>query len=316
MNMNNIDNNNAQDSSDNNEESVLYTLGFRLRAAREEKKKNIRVIADELCIRRAYLESFEKGDWSKNSGLPAGVYAQGFFRQYADYLGLILTDAELLAVRQVQDQEEHTHVFKADPPIAPRRYWVWFTALGLLAAIIYFNVYYTKPQSNIEPQVDSNIITPKTLVKDKNYNVEYLAPQVEKDGLVDSYNNIQVNTVDNNQIHDNYSENITQTTINKPMVHSNIIEFTALGAAVWFSIHNVSGKKLGERLLKDGQSWQYNAEYLLQSAKKSGVDAALVLNCGNASPLEIKRGAVVLAATGSLGAKGKVLRNYRLVISK
>ncbi|MDX8393178.1 MAG: helix-turn-helix domain-containing protein [Mariprofundales bacterium] len=320
MNMNNVD---SQASNEHNEKSILYTLGIRLRAAREEKKLTISVIADELCIRRAYIEAFEKGDWSKNSGLPAGVYAQGFFRQYADYLGIILTDAELLAVRQVQELEEHVHVFRQDPPIAPRRYWVWLTALGLLSAIIYFNVYYTEEQPNIEPQVNGNIIPEllesETLVRKKNSNVEYIAPQTKQDSKVDTYNHKQINTLDNKQTNDNYSsdrysENITQKTIKQPVIDSSIIEFTALGAAVWFSIHSVSGKKLGERLLKDGQTWQYNVEYLLKSAKQNGVDGVLILNCGNASPLEIKRGDVVLAAAGSLGAQGKVLRNYRLVI--
>jgi cytoskeleton protein RodZ len=60
-------------------------LGDRLTAAREAKGVDLLRAERETKIRRQYLAAMEQGAWQE---LPAGVYARGFLRNYAIYLGL------------------------------------------------------------------------------------------------------------------------------------------------------------------------------------------------------------------------------------
>lgn len=69
----------------NNEYDEAQTIGEILRNARNKQGKNLRNIADELCIRRVYLEAIENMD-IKN--IPEAPYGIGFIRSYAEYLGL------------------------------------------------------------------------------------------------------------------------------------------------------------------------------------------------------------------------------------
>lgn len=57
----------------------------RLVAAREAKSVDLLRAERETKIRRQYLAAMERGAWEE---LPAGVYARGFLRNYAVYLGL------------------------------------------------------------------------------------------------------------------------------------------------------------------------------------------------------------------------------------
>ncbi len=60
-------------------------IGYRLQKARREKKIQLSLAARDLCIPQKYLSAFEKND---TSALPEPIYAVGFMRNYADYLGL------------------------------------------------------------------------------------------------------------------------------------------------------------------------------------------------------------------------------------
>ncbi len=60
-------------------------LADRLTAAREAKGVDLLRAERETKIRRQYLAAMERGAWEE---LPAGVYARGFLRNYAIYLGL------------------------------------------------------------------------------------------------------------------------------------------------------------------------------------------------------------------------------------
>lgn len=60
-------------------------VGEVLRMAREERGLTLDMVADELMIRRFYLESLEAGAFRD---LPERVYAIGFVKNYANYIGL------------------------------------------------------------------------------------------------------------------------------------------------------------------------------------------------------------------------------------
>ncbi len=64
---------------------VHESIADTLRLARQEHGRDLRTVAQVLCIRHAYLEAIEKGDFDS---LPGTAYAIGFLRTYADFLGL------------------------------------------------------------------------------------------------------------------------------------------------------------------------------------------------------------------------------------
>lgn len=67
------------------EEFISPSLGDIFKNARMEKNLSLNDVADELKIRRFFLQSIEN---EKYEMLPGGVYTIGFIRSYAKYLGL------------------------------------------------------------------------------------------------------------------------------------------------------------------------------------------------------------------------------------
>lgn len=61
------------------------TLGESLRQRREEKHLSIKEAENATSIRSTYLEAIERGDFHQ---LISPVYAQGFVKQYALFLGM------------------------------------------------------------------------------------------------------------------------------------------------------------------------------------------------------------------------------------
>lgn len=63
----------------------LHHVGHTLKEAREARGLTVEDLANELMIRRYYLQAIEEGNYKT---LPDRVYAMGFVRNYSDYLGL------------------------------------------------------------------------------------------------------------------------------------------------------------------------------------------------------------------------------------
>jgi cytoskeletal protein RodZ len=93
----------------------------RLVAAREAKGVDLLRAERETKIRRQYLAAMERGAWEE---LPAGVYARGFLRNYAIYLGL--DPDELLAAwsRERGEVPVEPAIVVPRPITAPRRGFV------------------------------------------------------------------------------------------------------------------------------------------------------------------------------------------------
>ncbi len=86
-----------------------YGVGDELRAQRESMGKSIADIVDAVRIQGRYLEALEAG---RLDDLPGTVYALGFVRTYADYLGL---DAREMVARY----KEETEGLKAQSYVMP-----------------------------------------------------------------------------------------------------------------------------------------------------------------------------------------------------
>lgn len=118
------------------------SLGELLRQKREEKNLSIKEAENATSIRGTYLQSIEEGHLDK---LISPVYAQGFIRQYASYLGLdgesLIRNHPELFQRQRRQQEFNygigTLEVRGNPGAGVK--WlpnfVWILSFGLLLTI-------------------------------------------------------------------------------------------------------------------------------------------------------------------------------------
>lgn len=63
----------------------MQQLGERLKARRQEMSLSLKEVENSTSIRMSYLQALESGDTSR---LISHIYAQGFVKQYAQFLGL------------------------------------------------------------------------------------------------------------------------------------------------------------------------------------------------------------------------------------
>lgn len=105
-------------------------LGETLREAREAKSLSIHGVERELRISRKYLQALEDEDYDS---LPAPVYARGFLRTYAQFLGL--DPAELMPLFQPAAQREK--VVEPLPELAPPQpQWANWLIIGAVVLVV------------------------------------------------------------------------------------------------------------------------------------------------------------------------------------
>lgn len=84
----------------------MIRLGQRLRDERIKKGLSLEQVSKQTKIRSSFLTALENGEYNK---LPSSAYAQGFVRNYAQFLGL--AEREMLALfRREFDEEKYFRV--------------------------------------------------------------------------------------------------------------------------------------------------------------------------------------------------------------
>lgn len=115
------------------------SFGTWLRRQRELREISLREIADTSKISLRYLQALEDDRFEL---LPAPVFAKGFLRQYARYVGLDPEETVnfYLAADGLEEPEDEPEV----PPRRPRSMTIWAYALAaLLAAVLLMAVVWT-----------------------------------------------------------------------------------------------------------------------------------------------------------------------------
>ena len=107
----------------------VATFGTWLRQQRELREVSLREVADVTKISIRYLEALEQDRFDV---LPAPVFAKGFLRQYATYVGLKPDDVVNSYLNALQEQEPQ----EEEPlrSVGRRTSWEW--ASGLLLALL------------------------------------------------------------------------------------------------------------------------------------------------------------------------------------
>lgn len=301
-----------------NEATLLKDLGQRLRQAREARGESLDDIVRELKLRKVYLQALERGDWE---ALPDQVYALGFLRQYAAHLKL---DVEDDIHRLKHDTYRLTRPLTfPDPPVAPSRLWAWIAGLTFVLLLIGLNVYHsgsrpeapeTEPPRVSEKTVHNPAATsppsvPATAETAPESSPEAPSsgtptPAVEEKAIRDIAD--QATTEMPAAAPESVDEALPQSPEEvKPILPLHRYRFEAVDDDVWLQVFlpddsgSAKGELRKEVLLRAGHHLELNE-----------AAARLWVTTGNAGALAIHVDRKLLHAAGSLGERGRVLRDF------
>ena len=114
-------------------------VGEILRRRREERGDDIQFIADNLYIRRIYLESLEK---SQYDALPADAYVIGFLRSYSTYLGLDSRDVINLYRAEMSGRRRKPSLTMPTPVAEGRTPSVIIMVAAAVVALLVYALWY------------------------------------------------------------------------------------------------------------------------------------------------------------------------------
>lgn len=128
------------------------SIAAELRRARQDLGRDLVRIADDLKIRRVYLEAIEEGRFDD---LPGATYAVGFVRAYAEYLGLDSIEVVARFKEEVDGfNQRHQLVFPTPPPESKIPNGAILLLSILLIALAYGGWYYLSSRAdNLNDQV-------------------------------------------------------------------------------------------------------------------------------------------------------------------
>ncbi len=289
---------------------VIETVGTRLRKVREEKKIKLSQISKALCIRESFLTALEEGEYEV---FPALVYAGGFMRSYAVYLGV----DEKEVMQQFHKETEYMIEKSAEVPVAPTKNVIPSKKL-LFSLLILIGVGYGIIQLLNGKKEEETIVENPTAVIEVMENPVAEIEETQKQDV--SIENENANSADITPVEGSVSENLTNSeeTVKKEKT-ALVMENTepenpftgeTYGAKegsrvsllatnmVWIEVKSAD-KVIFTRVLKKGES--YNAPVLGNVA---------TLKTGNA-------GAISIYLDGQfrkvLGREGHVLKDVKLV---
>ncbi len=110
-------------------------VGEVLRLTREYYDKTLEDIEKALRIRACQIDAIERGDMSN---LPGKVYAIGFVRSYAEYLGIDGTRAVQLFKAQYMDGKVNEVLSFPVPASETKTPPIWLVILSILISILFF----------------------------------------------------------------------------------------------------------------------------------------------------------------------------------
>src|ERR1035437_1533968 len=116
--------------------TVRSGVGDRLRDARENRGVDLYRVERDTKIRSKYLAALEDGEFSD---LPGDVYARGFLRNYASYLGLDPDDIEEEWREEAGEAQPVSHIVIGPRPLTMRRKIVFqqsHVVIGVVAVIV------------------------------------------------------------------------------------------------------------------------------------------------------------------------------------
>jgi cytoskeletal protein RodZ len=139
-------------------------LGEEFRAAREARHLSLSDVSEQIHIRSVYLQSIESEDWSS---IAAPVYARGFIRSYARFLGLDSDSAVERLNEMLSENATRSHEPASPKPIRTRRgakasspsLWLWLS-LAVAVVLVLFVGYKYFNQDDGAPETAVAVASP------------------------------------------------------------------------------------------------------------------------------------------------------------
>ncbi len=286
-------------------------LGTRLKDARERRGLSIDEASSRLRIRKDYLRALEDADWSH---LPEEVYAIGFLRQYARFLGEDVDGA--VAELKSGDYRLTKPFTMPDPPIAPNRGWAIAAGLAFVLLLILFNTVGDdeppappgEPLTATQPSVTTPPPAPQQAPSPSGAEPTKGEPATQSTATPPATSAAPAATAAAPSARPASSAKTTlqpspapSTRSTPPAATIHHYRLMAVGDKAWLQVHDHAGTLLREVLLRPGQSIRLDSDA-----------PYLTVTCGNAAALQIEVDGETFAAAGTLGAPGKVLHNFRV----
>lgn len=119
-----------------NIEEKIETIGAFLKQARVKKNITLNKVADDLCIRKIYIQAIEENNHQELPPIPYGV---GFVRSYAKYLGLNVERVVQLYKDEAVGDEEKMELFEPQNEITyPSKQYI---IGGIITALLVYLLY-------------------------------------------------------------------------------------------------------------------------------------------------------------------------------
>jgi len=294
-------------SPEQRRDALRRELGLRLRSAREQRNLSMQDVAARLHIRQDYLEALENADWER---LPEEVYALGFLRQYARFLGEDVNDA--ITTLKSGDYRLTKPFTMPDPPIAPNRAWAIAAGLVFVLLLILFNTVGDN-DSSAPPEATFPVMHAPPPPPDTDPESMPAAPAPPGDASPAaqapppaSNASGPVSPAPSPDSASSPAPSPVATpapakTSTPPPFAAHRYRLTAIGSQAWLQVRDPAGALLREALLQPGQSIRIET-----------TAPHLAVTCGNAAALQIEVDGQTIAAAGTLGPQGKVLRDFRI----
>ena len=152
-----------EDMTENNE---THTIGGMLKDARIKKNMTIDEAAEELCIRKYYLNAIENMDFENMPPMPYGL---GFVRSYAELLGLN-TDRVVFSYRQVmtgQEEQKPLHENNKSETATPHIKHFIMGAVGLALLAVAWSVLPTTSKFEDISEENAVVVPEPVIVADE-----------------------------------------------------------------------------------------------------------------------------------------------------
>ncbi len=169
-------------------------IGERLKAVRESNNLDLSAVAEELMIRRFYLQAIEDGNFKE---LPAPVYATGFIKNYAEFLGFDADAAVSEFKREAYGAKRQAspELVFPDPmttSMVPTKA-AMFAGAGFLALVVVLGIIFALPSDETDiieipepPIIAEPVETPQIVstIQDQQTRTEIVMPEVSENLLI------------------------------------------------------------------------------------------------------------------------------------
>ncbi len=266
-----------------------------LKEARKKQKKEIKTVANKLCIRKVYIEALETNNLDD---LPGIAYTIGFLRNYASYLNLN-PDKIIEAYKKEHPVkiEKTEEVVDDTVPLYKKRNYVYlhYFLIFIFVSVLILAIYglvnlFSDDKKDIEtPQISSEFILPDEEILEPTIPVEIIG-EIEKD---------EDNKVE--EISEEFSLSSSKVEENSKIIKQEIDENKIVLLAeedVWIQLKNIiNGRIVFSKLLKAGEQYEMRE------------NRNISLTVGNAGGLQVILGGEKL---NKLGPKGFRRSNIRM----